>query len=105
MVIIQMLEIVFILIYFLLPSEILGMASQVRSGQVREEREGRLCSNYTKLFREKAETSRVKQVQQGHAGTSRDYKRANRGHNCMAAANSAVVLLELDVQWDLARTH
>ena len=26
-------------------------------------------------------------------------------HNCMAAADSAVVLLELDVQWDLAQTH
>ena len=26
-------------------------------------------------------------------------------HNCMTAADSAVVLLELDVQWDLARTH
>ena len=26
-------------------------------------------------------------------------------HNCMAAADKAVVLLELDVQWDLARTH
>ena len=27
------------------------------------------------------------------------------GHNCMAAADSAVVLLELNVQWDLAQTH
>ena len=26
-------------------------------------------------------------------------------HNCMAAADSAVVLFELDVQWDLTRTH
>ena len=26
-------------------------------------------------------------------------------HNCMAAADSAVVLLEFDIQWDLARTH
>ena len=26
-------------------------------------------------------------------------------HNCMTAADSAVVLLELDVQWDLARSH
>ena len=29
----------------------------------------------------------------------------NLKHNCMAAADSAVVLLELDVQCDLARTH
>ena len=26
-------------------------------------------------------------------------------HNCMAAADSAVILLELNDQWDLARTH
>ena len=26
-------------------------------------------------------------------------------HNFMAAADSAVVLLELDVQWDYAATH
>ena len=26
-------------------------------------------------------------------------------HNCMAAADSAVVLLELVVQWDFAQTH
>ena len=26
-------------------------------------------------------------------------------HNCMAAADSAAVLLELNAQWDLARTH
>ena len=64
MVIFEMLEMVFILIYFLLPYEILGMA-----GQVREEREGRLCTNYANIFRNKAETSRVNRVQ---AGTIRD---------------------------------
>ena len=46
------------------PDEILGLA-----GQVREEREGRICTNYANIFRHKAETIRVKQVQ---AGTSRD---------------------------------
>ena len=30
---------------------------------------------------------------------------AVEAHNCMAAADSAVVLLDLDVHWDLARTH
>ena len=64
MVIFEMLDMVFILIYFLFPYEILGMA-----GQVMEEREGRLCTNYANIFRHRAETIRVKQVQ---AGTSRD---------------------------------
>ena len=27
------------------------------------------------------------------------------GHNCMAAADSVVVLFYVDVQWDLAQTH
>ena len=26
-------------------------------------------------------------------------------HNCMATADSAVILLELDVQWDFAQAH
>ena len=64
MVIFVMLEMVLILIYFLLPYEILGMA-----GQVRKEREGQLCTNCANIFRDKADTSRVKPVQ---AGTSRD---------------------------------
>ena len=31
--------------------------------------------------------------------------RGERSHNCMAAADSVVVLFSLDVQWDLAQTH
>ena len=66
MVIFEMLE-DFILIYFLLqkPYEILAMAGQVRSG-----RRGR--AGYVPIMhisRDKAETSRVQQVQ---AGTSMD---------------------------------
>jgi hypothetical protein len=61
MVIFEMLEMVFILIFFLLPYEILGMAG--RPGQVR------LYTNYANIFRNKAKTSRVNRVQ---AGTIRD---------------------------------
>ena len=73
MVIFEMLDMVFILIYFLCPYEILGMA-----GQVREEREGRLCTNYANIFRRRTGTSRVKQ---GQAGTSREYRRMSRANS------------------------
>ena len=53
MVIFEMLEMVFMLIYFLLPYEILGMASQVRSG-------------YIPMMPTFSET------RQGQAGTNRD---------------------------------
>jgi hypothetical protein len=54
-VIFEMLEIVFILMYFLLPYE-----------------EVRLYTNYANIFGNKSETSRDKRVQ---AGTSRDKQR------------------------------
>ena len=71
-VIFEMLEIVFILMYFLLPYEIMGMADQVRSGYIP------IMPTYSGTSQRQAGTSGYKQ---GQAGTSRDYKRTSRGNN------------------------
>ena len=78
MVIFEMLEMVFILIYFLLPYEILGMAGQVRSG-----RRGRagyipIMPTYSGTRQRQAGSIGYKQ---GQSGTSRDYKRTSRGNS------------------------
>ena len=48
---------------------------QVRSGQVREEREGRLCTNYATHIQGQGRDK------QGRAGTSRDNERTSRGNS------------------------
>jgi hypothetical protein len=71
-VIFEMLEMVFIPIYFLLPYEILGMAGQVRSGYIP------IMPTYSGTRPRQAGSSGYKQ---GQAGTIRDYKRTSRGNS------------------------
>ena len=67
-----MLEMVFILIYFLLPYEILGMAGQVRAGYIP------IMPTYSGTRQRQAGSIGYKQ---GPSGTSRDYKRTSRGNS------------------------
>ena len=72
MVIFEMLEMVFILIYLLLPYEILGMPGQVRSGYIP------IMPTYSGTRQRQAGSIGYKQ---GQSGTSRDYKQTSRGNS------------------------